>query len=232
MKITIWTKTEANSHQTENQDFVIYEKNQWDQLVLGIADGVGSLKHSKKASQLVCQILKNHFLKTDFSNLSADEIEAWGKNLIQKTIYQELQKFSFEIATTFSFVIIVKKYFYFFHVGNTRIFQINQSKIQQITVDHVQENPLLDTFSWLKRENILNNVISNQNNCFVDFSVLPFDIDGLLLTTDGIHDFITLDKLSETFIAKKNTNQSFNLFKKTYLNGSLDDKTFLYAKIS
>ena len=60
---------------------------------------------------------------------------------------------------------------------------------------------------------------------------MPFDIDGLLLTTDGIHDFITLDKLSETFIAKKNTNQSFNLFKKTYLNGSLDDKTFLYAKI-
>ncbi len=231
MKIKIWKNTYNNANRLQNQDFALYAKNEWNQLLFAIADGVGSLSQSQIASQKSCQILAFQFRQTNFKLLTEEEIEQWGKKLVQQTIFSALQSALTDIATTLSFVIIVKKQFYLFHVGNTRIFQLKNNKIHQITTDHVQKDRRLDTFSWLKRENLLENSLSNRNNCYVDFSVLPFDIDGLLLTTDGIHDFVNMKELQVVFNRPPTVAGIKGIIQKAYLNGSLDDKTFLYVAI-
>ena len=233
MKVTIYHKTEQSRQHASNQDYYIYAQNPWHQMLFAIADGVGSLTNSQIASQYCCEILKQHFLKTNFTDLNESDIENWGKHLVEKTIFQTLQKALEPISTTLSFVIVCKNQFYVFHVGNTRVFQIKNHKTHQITTDHVQTSSTLDTFSWLKRENILNNFISNKSGCFVDFTVLPFDIDGLLLTTDGIHDFVTMKDLVKLApVTGQSSSSSLNLaylFKQAYLGGSLDDKTALWV---
>ena len=230
MKIQIWKDSFSNS-KLPNQDFALYSKNSWNQLLFAIADGVGSLSHSNLASQTACQTLADHFVMTNFRHFSDEEMKKWGENFVQKTLFQKLQTTVNDIATTLSFIIVVKDKFYVFHIGNTRIFQFKHQKIHQITTDHVQSDRRLDTFSWLKRENLLDNAVSNRNNCYVDFSVLPFEIDGLLLTTDGLHDFVTLKDLQMVFQTPPAPAKIKNIIQKAHLNGSLDDKTFLYVAI-
>lgn len=232
MKIKIWKDSFNNSNRWQNQDFTFYAKNEWNQLLFVIADGVGSLQQSQFASKKSCEILTSHFRRTNFRLFKEEEIEEWGKNIVQQKIFSELQNALTDIATTLSFVVVVRKKFYVFHVGNTRIFQFKNNKIHQITTDHIQKDRRLDTFSWLKRENLLNNSLSNRNNCYVDFSVLPFDVDGLLLTTDGIHDFVNMKDLQAVFTPAPTSAGIKSIIQKAYLNGSLDDKTFLYVAIN
>ena len=86
----------------------------------------------------------------------------------------------------------------------------------------------------MKGEKFLTNSISNTSNCYIDVEEIQLKPGYLILTTDGMHDFIDQHFIYQTLSNKEYTEKEKIelLFEKSRFAGSLDDITCLLAKIN
>lgn len=236
MKFKIFVKSIIGKLKKQNQDYFVIEKNKHDQILVAIADGVGFFKESNLASKFSCEVLKQEFLKINFSDFSEDEIIFWGKIIIKNKILDKLLKFNFEIATTLTFLIIINNYLYIFHVGNDRFFQLKQEnkKLFQITNDHNLKIDKNNFFNFMKEKEFLSNSFSSKSDCYVDFYKLISYPGQYLLITDGVHDFVKNKNIENILNNEKlNLNKKIELiYENSIFNGSLDDITIILFEIN
>ena len=232
--IQIFTKSTAGRLKKQNQDACLSLVNDKKQILVAIADGVGSYVDSQIASQITCQILKKHFLNTQFNSQNTNLLK-WFEKQVLTEIKNKLYSFSEKTATTLTAVFIWDNQFYLLHIGDTRLYQFKSDKKQllQISHDHSFVDRTTDSLSWLKGKKYLENAISNQHNCYIDFYSFALTSGYLLLTSDGLHDFVSSeffqqvlsnDQLEEKVKIEILFNQAINA-------GSLDDITCVLVKM-
>lgn len=159
-------------------------------IALAIADGVSSAEAGKEASTYAA----TKFIEEYFKTPDTWSVKQAGQKTLS-TINLNLFKKSHEFIQqekgylcTFSSIIVKSRTAYFFHAGDSRIYHISsdelgQKNIKQITRDH--------TVNIGKGSNILSRAVGMDNMLQIDFGKIELkDDDQLLLTTDGVHDFI------------------------------------------
>lgn len=157
---------------------------------LVIADGVSSAEAGKEASEYA--VLK--FIEEYFKTPDTWSVKQAGQKTLS-TINLNLFKKSHEFIQqekgylcTFSGLIIKSTTAYFFHAGDSRLYHISKNKdlestIRQVTRDH--------TVNIGGGKNILSRAVGMDNMLQIDFGKISLAQDDLLLlTTDGIHDFV------------------------------------------
>ena len=205
---------------------------------LCIADGVGGVPGGYEASSYVL----NHFLdKKDYT--SGDELRTQlikiNDNLIEYASKLEDKR---AMATTFTGIAVIDTNVWLMHAGNTRMYAYSDGRLEQITEDHTNYRAMvLDGVIGEDDKSMARNVIyccfgtGNReylNALVVEELHLGYRPEYILLTSDGIHDYVDNARIKELLEANlDDRNKLLALLEESGNNGSTDDSTIVVARL-
>lgn len=217
--------------------------------VITVADGVGGNPGGHDASKFVVEEIAKYFetgkcfKSSDSKDFTENDITTTIKEINSKLVeYANGIEGKERMATTFSSIFLSENNGIFIHTGNTRISVLNNIFIKQLTTDHTTYQWLQDIGNYEAAENCnkceINSCLGGgternltrlDTKVFYDENQLP---KLILMTSDGIHEFVDLDFLEDTI-----NNESLSDLEKTEVilqealkNGSEDDKTILIIR--
>lgn len=194
--------------------------------VFGVMDGVGGQKGSAYASNRVGSALAG--LK-----LPAEEAQL---RILFEHVHEELYTYT-ETATTATGIVLSGEDCIMFHIGNTRLYYLVNNYLRQGTEDQTEGNRLiragfpiesidksafgvLTACIGLRREMTRSLMISDVSAAFKR-------ADKVMLCSDGIHDFLSEDRLEEFLREKIDLDAMKLLVKDARSAGSQDDISIL-----
>lgn len=161
-------------------------------VVVVIADGVSSAEAGKEASRYSAHTFIEEYFRTpdtwSVKHAGQKTLSTINLNLFKKSHAFIQQEKGF--LCTFTGLVIKSRTAHFFHAGDSRLYLFRKGDVTQLTRDH--------TVNIGGSNNILARAVGMDNVLQIDYgkSVLePSDL--LLLTTDGVHDFVTNELLTE-----------------------------------
>lgn len=200
---------------------------------LAIADGVGGNNAGATASHFVSEAISRA------SGIDPEMFETINERLIEESLKDSrLEK----MATTLTGINFSDVKRTVFHIGNTRAYTLANGKyLRQLTTDDTTVQHLL-TYGRLSDEEAKQYVRKNEitacfgagNNSLFKLKVIEMDVQKypiFLLTSDGIHDYLTTDDLEE-IIGEYCSAFSIaceEIMKMAIKKGSVDDMSIIIA---
>lgn len=197
-------------------------------IILAVADGVSSAEAGKDASETAVK----RFIDDYYPTPDTWSVKHSGQKLLSSiniTLFKRSHEFASEekgYLTTFTGLVIKSRTCHLFHVGDSRAYIYRNNELKQLTRDHVAS--IATGRSFLARA-------VGMDNCLqIDYSTVDLeDNDLLLATSDGIHDFVDSDKLSEILSLKMSEQEKIDLLAKTaFDNGSDDNISGVIAQVN
>lgn len=245
MRITIAVSKGTNKANCEDTAFCNGTINDKDVRIIetdtltaiGVADGVGGNAGGRNASRFIAsQISATDFLKMGQSEIK-EKLLSFNDELISNAAAIADKE---EMATTLTCVIQGIDAYYLAHLGNTRIFKMQGSYLKQLSVDHTTYNWLLKTGQSEAAEHCNRSEIFScfgggnpalANNLIVQSltSELP---EVVLITSDGIHDYVDVDTIEDALSSESDEKATINLMKLAENAGSQDDKSIIIIRKS
>lgn len=228
-------KTQHGQYKKKNADcflinsFVSQNEEKKQQLsknyfIAAIADGVGSSQCGDIASKILLENVSKN------SNILSHQIIL---NIIKNTNQELLKHYKGEASTVFSIVYAIDNKITIYHVGDTRVYKLTcNNNLIQLTNDHTYIQKLIDDgiisdnmkYSHPKK-NIILQALGNEERIHIDIYKNSFEVgEKLLITSDGIHDYIKEEELKKALISSKNLQVIVDkLIDRAKENNSKDD---------
>lgn len=204
---------------------------------VGVADGVGGNAGGRIASRYIAHQIS----QADFLSMTQHDIQAFvtdiNVNLISHAASIPNKS---EMATTLTCVAAAKDGYYLIHAGNTRLYVMQGSYLKQLTTDHTTYNWLMECGQYEAAETCGKSEI---NCCFgggtqryasrlvVEKVFDEYFPDTLILTSDGIHDFVSLDCMEDALSSSDSDSEAAQMITDTARkNGSTDDTTVIILR--
>jgi len=178
-------------------------------IVAVIADGVSHAKHAKQAS---------YFATREFAKNYYDSPKTWSShriisnaiNRINTHLYQSKTESDSKILmqngsskspqrlTTLSGIVFKSASAHIFHIGDTQVLRIRKGTIKILTQQHSQ--PLAN------HSRLLTRALGADNHIKIDYRVVDLQVGDLfLLTSDGIHESIDNETITQTLSSLQNS---------------------------
>lgn len=203
---------------------------------IGVADGVGGNAGGRIASRYVAY----QFSQTDFSHMTAKDIQQFVDKVNTELINQAATiPGKAEMATTMTCVVATNDGYYLVHAGNTRLYVMQGAYLKQWTIDHT-------TYEWLMacgqyeaaeqcNKSEINCCLGGGNLRYANRLVVEklFDEfpDTLILTSDGIHEFVDIDSIEDALATAESDYAAAQVITNMSIeNGSTDDKTIVILR--
>lgn len=236
----IYVATRAGKHHEKSEDTVLVGElilaNEEDTLPIPkegfvcVADGVGGNRGGACASSFVLEHLIEKSTATCIDELQDALIEINGL-LIQKGLTEAVLS---TMATTLTGMLFREDVRFLMHIGNTRAYTKQGRYLKQITQDHT-------TYNWLQKTGRFEEAeVCNKNeitNCFGGgdkallsklYVVEIGDFSQMLLTSDGIHEYVDIDLLEDILNDDSSGEDKCNsILDAAYTAGSEDDMTVI-----
>lgn len=240
MKIIAITRKGINK--IENEDRIVAGKtilaggtlsSEIERGILAIADGVGGNNAGSVAS---------HFIANKICRLTDITVEALQK-INTELLTLSMEKIEYNgMATTLSGILFADKKACLFSVGNTRVYFLQGGKyLKQLTIDDTTLNYLLETGQLTVEEAESFGRRNEITACFGGgraglFKIKLNNIESInspiLLTSDGIHDFLSIDQM-ENIIGEYGLTEMAceEMISKARIQGSCDDISIVLGRI-
>ena len=218
-----YTKT---GHKQENQDSAGIKIPQdesdltYKGITIVIADGVSACDDGKAASRCcLTSLLTDYYATSDSWTVKKsveNVLQATNRWLIAQSTGQGSQGKT--MASTLSAVIVKSVTAHLVHIGDSRIYRLCRGQLELLTKDH----------SWGNNGNqYLLRAMGIDLSFKLDYKTLAIETgDTFILTTDGVHDYINEQSMSELVEAASDLdNAAENIVKLAYDNGSPDNLT-------
>jgi serine/threonine protein phosphatase PrpC len=164
-------------------------------IACAIADGMGSCANAQEASE---HCVKS-FLNDYFSTPETWSVKSSGAKILTAINNWLLSNGNKDHAngmvTTFSAIVFKSTTAHVFHIGDSRIYRFRREgsrtgDLEQITTDHRV---------WISEEkNYLSRAMGIDSHLDIDYKTLSIEVGDLfLMTTDGIHDYLSEQQLKE-----------------------------------
>lgn len=155
-------------------------------IAVALADGVSSAEAGKEASETaVSNFIEDYFQTPDTWSVSHS-----GQKIltaINLKLFRKSHEFASEekgYLCTFSAMVIKSQIAHVFHAGDSRLYHLRGDEFKQITRDH--------TATIGKGRSILARAVGMDSSLQIDYSKVSItEGDVFLLTSDGVHDFLT-----------------------------------------
>ena len=196
-------------------------------IAIAIADGVSSSSSARMASQTaVTGFLTDYYATPDTWRTQQSAIRViqslnqslWGqsRNSVREEGY----------LTTFSVLILKGDSSFIFHVGDTRVYRLRQSHLEQLTRDHTQR---ID-----KKTTYLSRALGADPSLEIDMHMEKMEVgDIFVLTSDGIHDAFNHSELEK--LIRDNHHDPDAIVKSAYetalTNHSRDNLSIQVARV-
>ncbi len=159
-------------------------------IACAIADGMGSCANAQEASE---HCVKG-FLNDYFSTPETWSVKSSGAKVLTAINNWLLSNGNKDHAngmvTTFSAIVFKSTTAHIFHIGDSRIYRFRNGDLELITTDHRV---------WISEEkNYLSRAMGIDSHLDIDYRTLAIEVgDEFLMTTDGIHDYLSDQQLKE-----------------------------------
>ena len=234
--------TQRGLNKTENEDRIIVGKtivaggtlfSEVENGIIAVADGVGGHNAGSVASHYIANSICN------LSEITVNQLSIINNELIKASEDNEAQK---GMATTLSGVCINGCKTQLFSIGNTRVYLLQSRKyLKQLTTDDTTLRYLLST-GQLSTEDVNNFDRKNEiTACFGGGSAELFKVKvsniepfvaPIMITSDGIHDYLSVDQMEDIIEEYGLTKASCNeLIKAARDNGSTDDASIVLGGV-
>lgn len=224
MKVQYVVKSDVGTYKKTNQDSVLFEHASFKgkDIILGVVcDGVGGLDKGELASKTVIECFQSWFENELKNNLDIQDILNEWKHLIidvNNRLIEYGKKYRIQLATTLSALLILDESVLLFHVGDSRIYLINE-KIKQLSIDHTlvqkeidqgilsNEEALMDP-----RRHILYQCIGVNEGIHPQIELSSLQSGTYLLCTDGFYNTLIKDEFLEfnQYHSKRKLNSYVN----------------------
>ncbi|MBI3211829.1 MAG: serine/threonine-protein phosphatase [Simkania negevensis] len=242
LKITQWGLSDIGLVRKNNEDAWSCLENHH---FFALADGMGGHQAgeiaAKEAVEFVCSSVEELLSSSKkweiselklFTKLFIENANSWVHYLGRKrSEYQGM-------GTTLSTLLFYENFLIYGHVGDSRIYQLRDHTLKQLTTDHTLHNQtLLDKKSFysssLSHKNILTKALGPRVEIFPEIAIAPIEINDIyLLCSDGLSD--QLPDLEIAGILKQDSNPktaAFTLLNKAKERGGSDNITAIVVKI-
>lgn len=240
MKVIAITK--KGIEKAENEDRIIVGKSiisegsfsvELNDGILAIADGVGGNNAGAIAS---------HFVATRLSiqnDVTDETLKMINDDLIQLSLKESAYR---KMATTLSGVLLSQDKPRLFYIGNTRVFSLQGGKyLKQLTNDDTTINYLIatgqltiqDAENFDKKNEITACFGGGTTELFrIKISSIEINNSPIIITSDGIHDYLSVDRIEEIIEQHGLTKVACNkIIDEARYCGSKDDTSILLGGI-
>lgn len=182
---------------------------QGGRFIAAVADGVGGNRGGHVAAHMAAEGIAQPNLPGDLQvDTLMELIRETNIRIVEKSRYiPDLHK----MATTLTGVCLIDGRWFLFHVGNTRVYAWNRPYLKQLTQDHSFSFEMKQQ-GWSEaqiqssgRASQINACLGNGDPSFAarlrvaDVTDVVTSSQMLLLTTDGVHEYIPANMLEYTF---------------------------------
>ncbi len=189
-------------------------------IVATIADGMGSCSAAKEASEHCVKAFINDYYSTPDSwsvKHSGTKILTALNNWLYSRGDQQAR---FGMVTTLTSLVLKSTTGHIFHIGDSRIYRYRNQKLEQLTHDHRV---------WVSPEkNYLSRAMGIDLHIDIDFQTITLEKDDIfIMTTDGVHDYISDHELQQHFqsLPSDLTEHHLNTIASQIIQQALDKKS-------
>jgi len=179
-----------------NQDRFFCREFENGVLLMSVADGMGGQAEGATAAQLAIDVLG----EVDPALVPTEtELKRLIREADRRVRQYAEQNEKFEgMGTTLTITAVRKKIAYWAHVGDSRLYVFRGGELSAMTMDHTIPGFLLADGKITKKEAMIHPMRSGLLDCVgcgsLDLDSGRFDVsdgDLLMLTTDGLHDYVS-----------------------------------------
>ncbi|MGM9877122.1 MAG: Stp1/IreP family PP2C-type Ser/Thr phosphatase [Bacilli bacterium] len=234
----IFYQTDPGKVRSHNEDSVTIVKNQNNELLCVVADGMGGHKAGEVASSLVVNELGKRF--GELSSIgSKEEAVVWLKEIIDE-INVKILRYAEEhvdasgLGTTCVCCIYTKEFLLFGNIGDSSGYVIKNGKLYKVTKDHTLVNMLLEngelTESAAKvhpQKNVLMKALGAAEEIEIDIFDVETNVDGIFLCSDGLTNMLTPEQIEKVLNDSELDleEQVGKMIMKANMRGGLDNIT-------
>lgn len=198
--------TDPGKVRSHNEDAVNVIRNENDEYLMCVADGMGGHRGGEIASSIVIDNLTNKFNELETIGTKEEAVN-WLQNVISeanKMIYEYTSSNpdSFGMGTTVVIALFTKEYLLFGNIGDSAGYVIKNGNLHKITVDHTLVNLLVKSGRLTAeearnhpRKNVLMRALGANIKVEMDVFDVETDIDGILLCSDGLTSMLTDEQI-------------------------------------
>ena len=233
--------TDAGKVREHNEDNLIILKNDNEEYLLAVADGMGGHKAGEVASSIAIKYLEDNF-KNEFGN--KQEAINWIRESATN-INDEIFKYTSEhieskgMGTTLVISLYTKEYLLFGNIGDSSGFVIKESKLFKVTKDHTLVNLLISTgeltetdAKYHPKKNVLMKALGAINPAEVDIFDVEKDITGIFLCSDGLTNMLSNEQIETVLNSNLKIEEKLTrLISKSNNRGGTDNISVAYLDI-
>ena len=200
--------TDAGKVRSHNEDSVTILKNQSDEYLLMVCDGMGGHRAGEVASSMVVTHMGKRFNEMASVGPKVDAINWMNDNIneVNRAIeeYAKKNPESLGMGTTVVMALLTKDYLIFGNIGDSSGFAIKNGRLHKVTKDHTLVNLLVQAGDLTEEEakyhpkkNVLMKALGSSEKCELDIFDVDTNIDGILLSSDGLTNMLTKEQIEK-----------------------------------
>ncbi|UXI02200.1 bifunctional protein-serine/threonine kinase/phosphatase [Photobacterium sp. TY1-4] len=237
LRVTCGGFSSAGCREVNQDAFALYQPPRPQVLkhhgvVACIADGVSCSARGQQASHTcVTQFIEDYYstpASWTVRQAAAKVLTGLNRWLYHHGQHSELRHNG--LVTTFSSVVIKSNTAHVIHVGDSRVYRFRQGRLEQLTRDHCRRQG--------GDQHLLLRALGMDSKLEVDYYPEPLVVgDVLLLSTDGLHDWLSPSQLEVLLTGTDVLTQSElealarNILQRARAQGSDDNLTCLLIRI-
>ncbi len=235
--------TDAGKVRDHNEDSVLIVKNNQEEVLMAIADGMGGHSAGEVASSIAITYLGKHFNET-FFNMTKLEAVTWLRdsvNEINSLIFKHEKNHpeSKGMGTTLVTAIVTKEYILFGNIGDSSGFVMKEAHLHKVTYDHTLVNLLVSAGELTKEEakdhpkkNVLMKALGANDPIDIDVFDCDMDIEAILLSSDGLTNMLEEEQIEKVLVSDGDIEDKvIKLIRKANNRGGTDNISVAYLEL-
>lgn len=200
--------TDAGKVRSHNEDSVTILKNQSDEYLMIVADGMGGHRAGEVASSMVVTHMGKRFSEVSSVGPEKEAIVWLNDNIseINQNIlaYTKKHAESAGMGTTVVLALLTKDFLIFGNIGDSSGFAIKNGKLHKVTHDHTLVNLLVEAGDLTEEEakyhpkkNVLMKALGGSDKVELDIFDVDMQAEGILLCSDGLTNMLTVEQIEK-----------------------------------
>lgn len=235
--------TDPGIVRSHNEDSVIICKNDNEEYMLVVADGMGGHTGGEIASTIAVTHLQKKFESISKLGDKEEAIEFLKQAVNEANVliyeYTKLNPDSLGMGTTLVIGIYTKDYLLFGNIGDSSGYVVKNNKLHKITNDHTLVNLLVKTGELTKeeakdhpRKNVLMKALGANETVEMDVFDVETNIEGVFLCSDGLTNMLSDEHIIKVIEEKLPLEERIKkLVYKANNRGGLDNIAIAYLKV-
>ncbi|MGI6329810.1 MAG: Stp1/IreP family PP2C-type Ser/Thr phosphatase [Bacilli bacterium] len=233
--------TDAGKIRDHNEDSVIIVKNDNDEYLMAVADGMGGHQAGEVASSIVINHISKKFQeltklgeKAHAVNWLRTNVQIINNEIIKKANNNEDSK---GMGSTLVIALLTKDYLLFGNIGDSSGFVMKDQELHKITKDHTLVNLLVSTGELSEEEakihpkkNVLMKALGANEEVEMDIFDVDINIEAILLCSDGLTNMLNEKQIEKVLNDERLSvsNKVNRLIKKSNIRGGTDNISVAY----